>query len=77
VLALLWGATLLGEPLGVAQLVGAGIVLAGVAVAHQAVRSAQAPAATPPVARARTAAGPPPPTLAGRPRPDGDGRRPR
>jgi drug/metabolite transporter (DMT)-like permease len=77
VLALLWGATLLGEPLGVAQLVGAGIVLAGVAVAHQAVRLAQAPAATPPVARARTAAGPPPPTLAGRPRPDGDGRRPR
>jgi drug/metabolite transporter (DMT)-like permease len=44
VLALLWGATLLGEPLGPPQLVGAAIVLSGVAIAHQAVRGARPPA---------------------------------
>jgi drug/metabolite transporter (DMT)-like permease len=40
VLALLWGATLLGEPLGPAQLIGAAVVLAGVTIAHRAVRAA-------------------------------------
>jgi drug/metabolite transporter (DMT)-like permease len=44
VLALVWGATLLGEPLGLPQLVGAAVVLSGVAIAHQAVRGAQPPA---------------------------------
>jgi drug/metabolite transporter (DMT)-like permease len=44
VLALVWGATLLGEPLGLPQLVGAAIVLSGVAIAHHAVREARVPA---------------------------------
>jgi drug/metabolite transporter (DMT)-like permease len=47
VLALVWGATLLGEPLGPAQLAGAALVLTGVAVAHQAVRQAQVLAPSP------------------------------
>jgi drug/metabolite transporter (DMT)-like permease len=37
VLAIVWGGVLLGEELGVPQVVGAGVVLAGVAVAHRAV----------------------------------------
>lgn len=37
VLAMVWGAVILGEELGPPQLVGAAIVLAGVAVAHRAV----------------------------------------
>lgn len=37
VLALVWAAALLGEPLGAYQLAGAGTVLAGVAAAHRAV----------------------------------------
>jgi drug/metabolite transporter (DMT)-like permease len=40
VLALGWGALLLGEPLGVPQVAGAATVLLGVAVAHRAVRQA-------------------------------------
>ncbi len=39
VLALVWGALLLGEPVGLPQVLGAAIVLAGVALAHQAVRN--------------------------------------
>ncbi len=53
VLALLWGALLLAEPLGPVQLGGAAVVLAGVAIAHRATaavgpateRGASAPAA--------------------------------
>ncbi len=39
VLALGWGALLLGEPVGLPQVLGAAIVLTGVALAHQAVRN--------------------------------------
>ncbi len=39
VLALVWGALLLGEPVGLPQVLGAAIVLVGVALAHQAVRN--------------------------------------
>lgn len=37
VLALVWGAVLLAEPIGLPQIAGAGIVLTGVAIAHRAV----------------------------------------
>ena len=40
VLAMLWGAALLAEPIGVPQVAGAATVLAGVAVAHRAARVA-------------------------------------
>lgn len=40
VLAMLWGALLLSEPIGAPQVAGAAIVLAGVAVAHRAARVA-------------------------------------
>ncbi|MBW3664685.1 MAG: DMT family transporter [Actinobacteria bacterium] len=40
VLAMLWGALLLSEPIGPPQVAGAAIVLAGVAVAHRAARVA-------------------------------------
>ncbi len=38
VLALVWGGLLLGEPIGLAQLVGAGVVLVGVTLAHRSLR---------------------------------------
>lgn len=51
VLALLWGAVILGEPLGSPQVAGAAVVLVGVALSHrgaqQVVVSADAPAAEP------------------------------
>ena len=39
VLALVWGGLLLAEPVGPAQLAGAGIVLVGVTLAHQSLRA--------------------------------------
>jgi len=49
VLALLWGALLLSEPLGGAQLAGAVTVLAGVALAHRGVAQARLPDEPPPL----------------------------
>lgn len=49
VLALVWGALLLGEPLGGAQLAGAATVLLGVALAHRGVVSARLPDEPPPL----------------------------
>lgn len=46
VLALVWGAALLGEPLGLAQVAGASVVLAGVAIAHRSVRNVTPPDGT-------------------------------
>lgn len=46
VLALVWGAVLLAEPIGPWQALGAGTVLAGVAVAHRAARDADLADAT-------------------------------
>ena len=43
VLALVWGAALLGDPVGAPQVAGAAIVLLGVAVAHRSLRTLQAP----------------------------------
>lgn len=43
VLALVWGALLLGEPLGTPQVAGAAIVLAGVVLAHRAASVAGPP----------------------------------
>lgn len=40
VLAIVWGALLLGEPLGAPQWLGAAVVLAGVVVAHRAIVTA-------------------------------------
>ena len=54
VLALVWGAALLGEPVGAPQVAGAAIVLLGVAVAHRSLRALQAPDAA--VTRAAGAA---------------------
>ena len=48
VLALVWGALLLSEPLGGAQLAGAVTVLAGVALAHRGVAQARLPDAPAP-----------------------------
>lgn len=42
VLAVVWGTLLLDEPLGVLQVIGAAVVLAGVAVAHRAVVAGEA-----------------------------------
>ena len=47
VLALVWGALLLSEPLGGAQFAGAVTVLAGVALAHRGVTQARLPAQPP------------------------------
>lgn len=47
VLALGWGALLLGEPLGLPQVAGAATVLVGVAIAHRAVRQVALPAPLP------------------------------
>jgi drug/metabolite transporter (DMT)-like permease len=44
VLAIVWGAVLLGEPLGLPQVTGAAVVLAGVTIAHRAVTAAEVPA---------------------------------
>jgi drug/metabolite transporter (DMT)-like permease len=41
VLALLWGAVLLAEPVGLPQIAGAAIVLLGVAIAHRSLRTLQ------------------------------------
>jgi drug/metabolite transporter (DMT)-like permease len=49
VLALGWGAVLLAEPLGPAQLTGAGIVLIGVALAHHGARQVTVTPASGPV----------------------------
>lgn len=43
VLALVWGGVLLGEPIGVPQVVGAAVVLTGVALAHRAVTRSRVP----------------------------------
>ncbi|MBW3659275.1 MAG: DMT family transporter [Actinobacteria bacterium] len=43
VLAMVWGAVLLGEELGLPQVAGAAVVLAGVAVAHRAVVAGVSP----------------------------------
>lgn len=45
VLALIWGAVLLSEPIGLVQVAGAAVVLAGVAMAHHAVTAGQRAAA--------------------------------
>jgi drug/metabolite transporter (DMT)-like permease len=42
VLALVWGAALLAEPVGLPQIAGAAIVLLGVAIAHRSLRTLQA-----------------------------------
>ena len=42
VLALIWGAALLDEPVGLPQVAGAAIVLLGVAIAHRSLRALQA-----------------------------------
>jgi drug/metabolite transporter (DMT)-like permease len=44
VLALVWGAVFLAEPVGAPQVLGAAVVLAGVAVAHRAIVTALVPA---------------------------------
>lgn len=41
VLALVWGGLLLGEPIGVPQVLGAAVVLTGVAMAHRSLRVVQ------------------------------------
>jgi len=41
VLALVWGAALLAEPVGIPQVAGAAIVLLGVAIAHRSLRTLQ------------------------------------
>jgi drug/metabolite transporter (DMT)-like permease len=41
VLALVWGAVLLSEPIGVPQVLGAAVVLVGVALAHRSLRAVQ------------------------------------
>ena len=48
VLALAWGAMLLGEPIGAVQVLGAATVLTGVAIAHRGAAAARLPAALAP-----------------------------
>ncbi|MFP4149102.1 MAG: DMT family transporter [Nitriliruptoraceae bacterium] len=47
VLALVWGALLLSEPIGLPQVLGAAVVLLGVALAHRSLREVQATASVP------------------------------
>ncbi len=47
VLALLWGALLLAEPVGPPQVAGAGVVLLGVGIAHRSLRTLEVPSALP------------------------------
>ncbi len=47
VLALVWGAVLLSEPIGAPQVLGAAVVLAGVALAHRSLREVQVASAAP------------------------------
>jgi drug/metabolite transporter (DMT)-like permease len=52
VLALVWGALLLGEPIGAPQVLGAAVVLSGVAMAHRSLRAVQVASVVEPVGEA-------------------------